>query len=81
MLFVLGKNQLKMYSCRRFIIHKRIFQSADGTTRAWGLGARVRRRNLNQRPGFFLCFSDSRCVSDEQRPLSSPEDTGLRVEE
>lgn len=39
MLFVLGKNQLKMYSCRRFIIHKHIFQSTDGPTRVWGFGA------------------------------------------
>lgn len=50
MLFVLGKNQLKMYSCRRFIIHKHIFQSTDGPTCVWGFGACVGRKNLNQRP-------------------------------
>jgi len=40
MLFVLGKNQLKMYSCHRFIIHTHIFFNSS-------MGRRVFVRRVN----------------------------------
>lgn len=57
MLFVLGKNQLKMYSCRTFTIHEHIFQSSDGGTS----------RNLDQRPGRLLFSSSDSHLSGLQR--------------